>query len=35
LFAVLEEKLDYPANLKESIHKKEVKAAMSEIATLQ
>ena len=35
LFTVLEEKLDYLANLVESVHKKAVKAAMSEIATLQ
>ena len=35
LFTVLEEKLDYPANLAESVRKKAVKAAMSEIATLQ
>jgi hypothetical protein len=34
-FTVLEEKLDYPANLKESIRKKVVKAAISEIGTLQ
>jgi hypothetical protein len=32
---VLEQKLDYPANLEESIHKKAVKAALSEIRTLQ
>jgi hypothetical protein len=35
LFTVLEEKLDYPANLEESIRKKAVKAAISEIGTLQ
>ena len=35
LFTVLEEKLDYPANLAESVRKKAVTAAMSEIATLQ
>jgi hypothetical protein len=35
LFTVLEEKLDYPANLGESIHKKVVKEAISEIGTLQ
>ena len=35
LFTVLEEKLDYPANLSESVRKKAVKAAMSEIGTLQ
>jgi hypothetical protein len=29
LFTVLEEKLDYPANLKESVRKKAVKAAIS------
>jgi hypothetical protein len=29
LFIVLEEKLDYPANLEESVHKKAVKAAIS------
>jgi hypothetical protein len=34
-FTVLEEKLDYPANLKESIRKKAIKAAISEIGTLQ
>jgi molybdopterin converting factor small subunit len=34
LFTVLEEKLDYPANLEESIRKKEVKVAISEIGTL-
>jgi hemerythrin-like domain-containing protein len=30
-----EEKLDYPANLEESIRKKAVKAAISNIETLQ
>jgi hypothetical protein len=35
LFTVLKEKLDYPANLEESICKKAVKAAISEIGTLQ
>jgi hypothetical protein len=35
LFIVLEEKLDYPANQKESIRKKAVKAAISQIGTLQ
>jgi hypothetical protein len=35
LFAVLEEKLDYPANLVESVHKKAVKVAISQIRTLQ
>jgi hypothetical protein len=35
LFTALEEKLDYPANLEESIHKKAVKAAISQIGTLQ
>jgi hypothetical protein len=35
LFTVLEEKLDYPANLEESIHKKAVKAVISQIGTLQ
>jgi hypothetical protein len=29
LFTVLEEKLDYPANLEESIRKKAIKAAIS------
>jgi hypothetical protein len=29
LFTVLEEKLDYPANLEEFVRKKEVKAAIS------
>jgi hypothetical protein len=31
LFTVLEEKLDYPANLKECVRKKAVKAAILEI----
>jgi hypothetical protein len=35
LFTVLEEKLDYRANLEESIRKKVVKAAISQIGTLQ
>jgi hypothetical protein len=35
LFTVLGEKLDYPANLEESVRKKAVKAAMSHIGTLQ
>jgi hypothetical protein len=35
LFAILEENLDYPANLEESVCKKAVKAAISEIGTLQ
>jgi hypothetical protein len=35
LFTVLEEKLDYPANLEEYIRKKAVKAAISQIGTLQ
>jgi hypothetical protein len=35
LFTVLEEKLDYSANLEESVHKKAVKAAISQIGTLQ
>jgi hypothetical protein len=35
LFTVLEENLDYPANLEESVCKKAVKAAISEIGTLQ
>jgi hypothetical protein len=33
LFIVLEEKLDYPSNL--DVHKKAVKAAISEIGSLQ
>jgi hypothetical protein len=35
LFTVLEEKQDYPANLEDSIHKKAVKAAISNIGTFQ
>jgi hypothetical protein len=35
LFTVLDEKLDYPANLEESVRKKAVKAAISHIGTLQ
>jgi hypothetical protein len=35
LFTVLEEKLDYPANLEEFVRKKAVKAAISHIGTLQ
>jgi hypothetical protein len=35
LFTVLEEKLDNPANLEESVHKKAVKAAILEIGTMQ
>jgi hypothetical protein len=35
LFTVLDEKLEYPANREESIHKKVVKAAISNIGTLQ
>jgi hypothetical protein len=35
LFKVLEENLDYPANLEESVCKKAVKAAISQIGTLQ
>jgi hypothetical protein len=35
LFTVLEEKLDYPTNLEESVRKKVVKAAISKIGTLQ
>jgi hypothetical protein len=35
LFIVLEEKLDYPANLEESVRKKAVEAAISHIGTLQ
>jgi hypothetical protein len=34
-FTVLEEKLDYPANLEESVRKKVVKVAISLIGTLQ
>jgi hypothetical protein len=35
LFTVLDEKLDYPTNLEESVHKKAVKVAISETGTLQ
>jgi hypothetical protein len=35
LFTVLEEKLDYPANLEEYVRKKALKAVVSEIGTLQ
>jgi hypothetical protein len=35
LFTVLEEKLEYLANLEESVRKKAVKAAISKIGTLQ
>jgi hypothetical protein len=35
LFTVLEEKLDYPANLEESVRKKVAKAAISQVGTLQ
>jgi hypothetical protein len=35
LFTILEEKLDYPSNLEESVRKKAVKAAISHIGTLQ
>jgi hypothetical protein len=35
LFTILEKKLDYPTNLEESVRKKEVKAAISQIGTLQ
>jgi hypothetical protein len=35
LIIVLEEKLDYPANLEESVHKKAVKETISQIGTLQ
>jgi hypothetical protein len=35
LFTVLEEKLDYLANLEESIRKNAVKTAISQIGTLQ
>jgi hypothetical protein len=35
LFTVLEETLDYPANLEESVREKAVKAAISHIGTLQ
>jgi hypothetical protein len=35
LFTILEENLDYPTNLEESVSKKAVKATISEIGTLQ
>jgi hypothetical protein len=35
MFTVLEKNLDYPANLEESVRKKAVKAAISQIGTLQ
>jgi hypothetical protein len=35
LFTVLEEKLDYPANLEKSVRNKAVKATISQIGTLQ
>jgi hypothetical protein len=35
LFTVLEENLDYPANLEGSVRKKVVKVAISKIGTLQ
>jgi hypothetical protein len=35
LFTVLEEELDYPANLEESVRKKAVKVAISKIGILQ
>jgi hypothetical protein len=35
MLTVLEENLDYPVNLEESIRKKAVKAAISHIGTLQ
>jgi hypothetical protein len=35
MFTVLEEKLDYPANLEEFVRKKVVKTAISQIRTLQ
>jgi hypothetical protein len=35
MFTVLVEKIDYPANLEESVRKKEVKAVISQIGTLQ
>jgi hypothetical protein len=35
LFTVLEEKPDYPANLEESVRNKAVKAAISQVGTLQ
>jgi hypothetical protein len=34
LFTALEEKLDYPANLEESVCKKAIKVAISQIGTL-
>jgi hypothetical protein len=35
LFTVLKENLDYPANLEKSVRKKALKAAISQIGTLQ
>jgi hypothetical protein len=35
MFTFLEENLDYPTDLEESVRKKAVKAAISEIETLQ
>jgi hypothetical protein len=35
LFTVLEEKLDYLANLEESVHKNAVMETMSQIGTMQ
>jgi hypothetical protein len=35
MFTVLEEKLDYPANLEESFRKNAIKVAISQIGTLQ
>jgi hypothetical protein len=35
LFIVIEKKLEYPANLEESVRKKAVKAAIPKIGTLQ
>jgi hypothetical protein len=35
LFTILEEQIDYPANLEESVCRKAVKVAISEIGTLQ
>jgi hypothetical protein len=35
LFTVLEEKLDYPANLEESVRKKALKAGISQTGILQ
>jgi hypothetical protein len=35
LFTVLYEKLDYPANMEESVRKKAVKETISQIGTLQ